>query len=262
MPNDFFKQNKDSILVNVPIMEVYLPFEYTTVTLPGTSQNYYEVVGENVRFYAVANFKVFKTEKEHAEKIEEVLTYPIGIPTMLLSHPSETSVKEMRFNKHYPYEKMVVLTYRQGDAFVVNTNVVKSADNVSGLMSRFEGGKLTNIPPAMTDEVIEVGQIINNMKLKLPSEMIEAFTAERYRDPANPAQKIRFSKASDAVQSNDVVSYNMREEAMQSTTYQGISFEDINSALITATNRKNKGIKDEATVMEKIIRGEKITEDD
>ena len=157
---------------------------------------------------------------------------------------------------------MVVLTYRQGDAFVVNTNVVKSADNVSGLMSRFEGGKLTNIPPAMADEVIEVGQIINNMKLKLPSEMIEAFTAERYRDPANPAQKIRFSKASDAVQSNDVVSYNMREEAMQSTTYQGISFEDINSALITATNRKNKGIKDEATVMEKIIRGEKITEDD
>ena len=129
-------------------------------------------------------------------------------------------------------------------------------------MSRFEGGKLTNIPPAMADEVIEVGQVINNMKLKLPSEMIEAFTAERYRDPANPAQKIRFSKASDAVQSNDVVSYNMREEAMQSTTYQGISFEDINSALITATNRKNKGIKDEATVMEKIIRGEKITDDD
>lgn len=258
MSTKFFRTDKNSILVDVPIIEVYIPYEYMTTSPPGTSNKYYEVLGENVRYYGIANFKVFMSEKEHQEKIEDVLTYPMGIPTMLIAHPTETTVKEMRFNKNYPYEKMIVLTFNKGDAFIVNTNTIKSADNVSGLMSRFEAGKLTNIPPAMTDEVIEFGQEINNIKLKLPSEMIEAFSAERYRDPNNPAQKLRFSKASDDTIANKVVSYNMREEAMQSTTYQGISFEDINSSIITATNRKNAGIVDDATIMEKIIRGEKI----
>ena len=52
---------------------------------------------------------------------------------------------------------------------------------------------------------------------------------------------------------------NAREDAMLSSTFQGITFEDINTALLVADNRHEAGIDEKETVMEQIIKGEKIT---
>lgn len=248
---DFFKVVGEDIIVTAPIVEVYVPYDYFTSQL-------YEVVGDNVRYYAVANFKVFKNEKER-ENRENIATYPLGIPLFVMAHPSEIDTQEVSFKKNGITRRSIVLTFYKDDKFIVNRSCIKSADNVMVLMQRLESGKLDNIPPAMVADMLDYGQQLNSVSLNLPSEMVKIFVAERYHDPNNQSRKLRFSKAKNT--DDDIVSYNMREEAMQSTTYQAVTFEDINSAVITSINRKNAGIKDEPTYMEKIIRGEKIETD-
>ena len=52
-----------------------------------------------------------------------------------------------------------------------------------------------------------------------------------------------------------MISHNMRTDAIQSTTFQGLTHEDVNSALLAAINRKDAGIVDEPTMMERLMRG-------
>lgn len=241
-----FKMKGDSILVNAPVLEVYLPEDYASTGL-------YSVIGTNAKWFAIANFKVFKTEAQ-LEHRDTVPTHPLGIASYILSKPSETDIDNVMFVKDGVERKCIILRFFVGDVFCVDRNLIKSADNVATLMNRLESGKLDNIPPRIVKDIIKLAEDVNGVNLVLPDSHIDALVAERYRDPENYSRKLRFASG----ESNKVVSVNPREDAMMSTTFQGITFENINSAIIVACNRKNAGIKDEETIMEKIIRGEKV----
>ena len=244
-----FKTEKNSIIVTAPIIEVYLPYDYYAAEL-------FERVGENIRYYGVANFKVFNSEKERENK-PSVKTYPMGISSMLIARPTETDTMEVQFTKGGKLHKCIVMTFYKNDLFLVEKNIIKNTDNAFILMNRLEAGKLDNVPPNIQADMLMYAQVLNKINFGLPSELLEIFVSEKYRDPSNPSRKYRFADAS-KIRGDDVVSYNMREDAMQSTAYQGFTHEDINTALITAINRKHDGIVDEPTYMERIIKGEKI----
>lgn len=242
-----FKMKGDAIIVSSPILEVYLPADYADTGL-------YMMIGSNTKWFAVANFKSF-TKEAQLDHREIVPTIPLGISSFFLSTPSETDIDEVLFHKGGIMRKCIILRFFVGDVFCVDRNLIKAADNVVTLMGRLEAGKLDNIPPAIVKDVIKYAQKINGVNLKLPDAHLDAMVAERYRNPDNVNQKYRFSSDSS---SDKIVSVTPREDTMTSTTFQGIAFEDINSSLIAACNRKHDGIKDEATIMEKIVRGEKI----
>lgn len=242
-----FKLNGESIIVTAPILEVYLPEDYAASEL-------YSVVGEYTKWFAIANFKVFKNEAQ-LEHRDEVPTRPIGRATNILSKPSETDIGEVTFVKGGDARKCIILRFYMNDVFCVDRNVIKSADNVAIMMQRLESGKLDNIPPRIVKNVINVSQGINGINLRLPDEHMDAMIAERYRDPKNKNRKLRFSTGDNK---DRVVSVTPREDAVTSTTFQAFTFEDVNNSIIAACNRKDAGIQDEATIMEKIIRGEKI----
>lgn len=244
-----FKKTGSSIIVEAPIVEVYVPFEYSTREL-------YQVVGENVRYFGIANFKVFDNEAqlEHREKPK---TIPFGISAFIDAHPSETEVDDVQFVKDGIYRKCIILRFYKGDAFAVSTDIIKSPDNVSIVMNMLENGKLDNIPANCVAKVIRHAQDINGVNLRLPEEYLRVLVAEKYRDPERRSQKIRYSSNPE---SDTVLSVNSREETMLSSTFQGITFEDINTSILVACNRKEAGIEEKESVMEQIIKGEKVTE--
>lgn len=242
-----FKMKGDSIIVNAPILEVYLPADYASAEL-------YQVIGSNSKWFGIANFKTFRSESQLDHR-EIVPTYPLGISSFILSTPSETDIDDVLFKKDGVIRKCIILRFFVGDVFCIDRNLIKSADNVVILMTRLEAGKLDNVPPHIVKDIIRYAEKINGMNLKLPDSHIDALVAERYRDPNNHSRKLRFSNDNNT---DKVVSVNPREDAMTSTTYQGITFEDINNSIVAACNRKKAGITDEATIMEKIIRGEKV----
>ena len=247
------KKTDNKIIVTSPILEVYLPSEYALKTA------LYNMKGERVEFFGVCNMKEFKKEEDLENRVLSK-TIPIGIPMVLISNPSEIeSNVEVQFYSDGPFRKCIVLRYYKDDEFICNTQCIKSSSNVTVLMEMLENGKLTFFPVKHIPALIQKAQDMNGVNLRLPIESIQAMISERYRDPQHPSKKLRFSNVKD---SDDIVSVTPREETMLSSTYQAFSFEDINSSLIASVNRAKAGIRDEPTIMEQIIRGGTVKDEE
>ena len=238
------------MLVDCYTLEVYLPHEYTTSTYRGTP--YYAVLGTRIKYLAVGNMRFFKTQKE-VDNPENVKSYPLGIPMLIMSEPSEIEVRDIRLSKGGKLRKCVVLTYKKGDAFMVNSETIKSSDAMMMLLFRLEQGKLDHLPPEVVVQILRDCETMNGISLRIPSEEMEIFVAERYRDPSHPSRKYRFH--TENVDQDNMISHNMRTDAIQGTTYQAVMHEDINNALIASINRHDSGIIDEPTTMEAVVRG-------
>lgn len=244
-----FRSMNNAIYVDTYALDVFLPYDYLSKSYRG--YDYYSLVGSKVRFFAVGNMRAYKTKKEMDDPLS-VQTYPLGIPLQITSCPSEIDTRDVRFTKGGPIRRCIVLTYYKDDVFMESQDCIKNHSNVMIVLARQEGGKLDHFPPDAAIELLQDAQSMNNIKLRIPSEAEEIFVAERYRNPANPNQKARFA---DNMNPDKVVTYNMRQESMQTSTYQALTNEDINTSLIVSVNRKNDGVVDDPTLMEMIVRG-------
>lgn len=244
-----FRMANNKIYIDCYGLEVYLPYDYLTAGYRGTQC--YQVVGTKVKFYGIGNMKAFKDKKEMDNSLS-VTASPLGIPMIITSCPSEIDTREVQFVKNGVVRKCIVLTYYKDDVFADNTNLVQSLNHVMILMNRLEGGKLDHIVPDVAVQILQDAQRMNKVKLRIPTEEEEVFIAERYRNPDKQAQKARMGGASDP---DKIVSYNMRQDAMKTTTYQALTHEDINTALIVSANRYNDGTINDPTIMERIVRG-------
>lgn len=245
-----FILDKSRMLVDCYALEVYLPADYVDSAYRGSP--FYSILGTKVKYLAVGNMRFFKSEKE-LETPEEIKCHPLGIPMLIMSEPNEIDVREVRFSKGGPLRKCIVLTYYKGDAFMVNNETIKSTDAMMMILSRLEQGKLDHLPPEIVVQLVRDCETMNGISLRIPSEEMEIFVAERYRDPNHPTRKYRFHTG--AVDPDSMISHNMRTDAMQGTTYQGVMHEDISNSLIAAANRHNSGHIDEPTTIEMVVRG-------
>lgn len=243
------REKDHTVFVDTYAMDVYLPAEYVDKEYRG--HPYYEAAGTKVKFYGVGNMRFYNTEKEFNNP-ETVSVSTLGIPMIITSTPTEIDVRDVTFAKGAPARHCIVLTYYKDDVFMELTSLIQSSTNVMILMALIDGGKITMIPPDDALKILQDVQSMNGVKLRIPPEMEELLISERYRDPENHYKKARLSDNPDP---NKLASLNMRREAMSQTTYQAITHEDINSALISSINRKRNGIVDPPTTMERIVRG-------
>lgn len=249
-----FREAKGSIFVGDYAVEVYLPYGYMGKAYRGFE--YYSIIGSNVRFFGVGMMRIFSNEKE-LENPLSVETIPLGIPMLITSAPSNIDVRDVQYTKNGPIRRCIVLLYYKDDQFMTTTECIKSSNNVMIIMNQLEGGKLDYFPPDAMVQLFQDVQSYNNVKLRIPTEEEEIFVAERYRDPANHNKKARLSETMDP---DKLISYNMRQEGMNTSTYQAWTNEDINTSLIVSSNRHKKGITDKIGPMEAIVRGLDMSE--
>lgn len=244
------KKVNTQMLVDTFAMQVYLPADYAGSGYRALS--YYSVLGSRVKYFAVGNMRFFKNQKE-LDDPESVPCHQLALPTLILSEPTSIDIEEIKLSKGGRPRKCIILTYMRDDLFIVNTECIVNSDITMMLLSRLEMGKLDHLSPEVVVSATRDCERINKINLRIPSEELEIFIAERYRDPAHPSRAYRYHTG--AVDPDDMVSRSMRVDAMQSTTYQGLTHEDVNSALITASNRKMSGVIDDIMPMEAIVRG-------
>lgn len=249
------KQSGNEIFLDSYALEIYLPYDYTEKNYRGNA--YYSVIGTKVQFYGVGNMRFYQNQKEMDIPLS-VKCYELGCPVMITSAPTEIDARDVQFSKGGPVRKCIVLTYYKGDPVVCNTACIKRNENVMITLTRLESGKFSHLSPEAAYGILQDCQTMNKLSLRIPPEVEAIFVAERFRDPAHPSQKARFGDPAPAP--DQYLSYNMRQEAMKSTTYQAFTHEDINASLITSINKKNKGIMDRPTTMERIVRGMDMTD--
>ena len=245
------REENDKILVDCHAMDVFLPESYIGSGYRGES--YYSVYGNLIKYYALGNMRFYRNEKE-VENPLSVKTYVLGVPTVITSKPSEISTGNVQFTADGPVRKCVILRYYKNDEFMCSQNTIATFYHMMMLTNRLNGGKITFIPPHLMPSIIEQAERMNYQNLRLPKEEIEMLISERYRDPNHPSRRLRFATGL-SPDSDRIVSYRMRDDAMQTTTFQAITHEDINKSLIASVNRKKRGIHNEPTVTERIVRG-------
>lgn len=242
--SDIFKYSGDQILVDTYGLELYLPFEYS-------NNGFYRMLGNKVEWLGIANYKAFGSEKE-MENRDAVPTYPIAISGFITSKPFEVDIGDVKFVKGGVERHSLILRFFKNDIFVVNKNIIKSVDNLKAIMSLLESGKLENIPVEHIPSALNKAQETSNVKLALSQSYLDVIAIEHYRNPDNVAQKYRHGETN---KTGAVRAINAREESMSASTFQMVSFEDINTSMLASCNRDDKGIRDEATAIEKIIKG-------
>lgn len=242
------KEVDNKMIVDVPILEIYLPVEYK-------DRGLYYMKGPLVEFFGVCNMKTFKTEDE-LEHRESVKTVPVGLALMITSNPTEIDIETVKFSPTSPQRKCVILRYYKNDELMTNTSCIISSDNVGNFVTLLENGKLDFIPVKYIRDILDRSERINKTNLRLSLEAKDAMIIECYRDPHNINRSLRHAKNRD---SDVVLSPTSREESMLSSTYQAFTFEDINSSLLASVNRARAGVVEEPTVMERIIRGDTVT---
>lgn len=245
-----FRTEKDKILVDCFAVDVFLPESYIGSEYRGAS--YYSVYGNLIKFYALGNIRFYKNDKELQNPLS-TKTYVLGIPTVVTSKPSEISTQDVQFTQNGPIRKCIVLRYYRNDEFLCTQNTIATFYHMMMLTNRLNGGKITFIPPHLMPSIIEQAERMNYQDLRLPKEEIEMLVSERYRDPDHPSRRVRFATELNP-DSDRILSYRMRDDAMQTTTFQAITHEDINKSLVASVNRKRKGIRNNPTVTERIVR--------
>ena len=246
-----FKVQNDVAYVDAYAMELYLPYDYLEKAYRGT--RYYELAGNKVRFYCVGNMRFFQNAKE-METPNKIKSYVIGVPMIVTGIPSEIDTRDIMLSANGVLRKSIVLTFYRNDIFIENMNCLQTSNNVMILMNRIESGRLDHVLPDDAAQILQDVQTMNKAKLRIPSEEEELMIAERYRDPSNHMKKARMHEG-EITDPDDLVSLNMRQEAQAATTYQAIVHEDMNTSLITSVNRFDKGIVDEVSPMEAVVRG-------
>lgn len=245
-----FKEVGEKIIVDCYAVELYLPADYMGSAYRGES--YYSLLGTKVRFYGVGNFRFFDNEKQ-MENPDPVPCYPFGIPMLITTEPADIDVRDVRFKPNGRVRKCIVLTFMKGDAFLMNTEVIKTSAPVMITLSRLEQGKLDHVPPEVALGIFRDCERMNGMNFRIPSEETEVFVCERYRDPDKPGRQYRYHTG--AADPDNVISYNMRTDAIERNTFMSVMHEDISTSLIASCNRTAAGQFDEPGTFEKLIRG-------
>lgn len=245
-----FRLDKEKAYVDAYAMEYYIPHHMIDKMYRG--YKYYELAGTKVKFFGVGNMRFFSSEKEMEDPFS-IKVHTLGIPMMLTCEPDTIEVRDIKFTKGGKPRKSVVLTFYRGSVFVDNLNLLQNGNNIMVLMTLIESGKLDNVLPDEAAEIFRDVQVMNKAKLRIPPEEEEIMISERYRDATNHMKKARYHEGKFS-SPDEIVSLNMRQEAMKSTTYQAITHEDINTSLISSVNRKRAGIVDEPTPSEAVVR--------
>lgn len=245
------KENDQKIIVDCYAVDVFIPAEYVGSEYRGTP--YYSVIGNQVKYFAgLCNIRFYQNEKEFNNPLS-VKTYVLGTPTTILCKPTDIDTRDVQFTKGGPVRKRIVLTFYKNDEFCANRNCIMNSAHMMMLLMRIKGGKIDAIPPQILYSIVRDCEKMNGMNLRIADEELQAFISERFRDPNDPTKRLRHSNSDE--HSDRTLTYRMRDDAMQTTTFQAITHEDINNSLITSINRKHKGIVNEPTSVERIVRG-------
>ena len=139
--------------------------------------------------------------------------------------------------------KCTVLTY-QKEHKIMNDSIVQDSDNVEAYLSFITKGKVPSIVPyEKSIKIWRKNQSMNKGNFGVRPEIEELILASSYRWRGNPNIKFAHVIGKDLkVSQYDYVMNNLRQICQYTSTFNGLTFEDMDTMITTSLNRtRNKG---------------------
>jgi hypothetical protein len=243
MNHKFTKEVDGQILYNGTKMELFVPDDFFKMNLA-------EEVGQS--YYIFGSLRAFHYSNKNDDRskaIQSTLCYPLKFYTI----PDEVSQEEIDIGNGE--QKYTVLTYYNNGVLFTNSEIIRNVDNLSYFVTMLTEGRLDIIEYSKMARMLQLCKYYNNVNFGTPAMYEEVIIADYYRDPDDPTRSARFA----ANETNKKHFYSrgitQREKVSFTSTFSGITFEDITSMITMADNAKRENRKETISDVEKVSLG-------
>ncbi len=205
--------------------------------------------GNTIKCLGVFNVAFFDTNGKVIER------RMLNLPTWINLFVYESDVRRLKLQGDVEEIDYRVITYYK-DMKIMPSKLVKDGDNVEGYLDFIMKGKIpNNIKYSDALRIWMKNQKMNGASLGVPSAELEMILSVYYRYKDDPTKKFSTVIGSDkSVSEYDYVMKNTRQICQYTSTYAGITFEDIDSMITTSINRTKRKEKELDAPTESILK--------
>lgn len=237
-------ENNGQILYNGIKMELFIPDSFFKSGLA-------EEVGSS--FYVFGNLRSLhytNKDDDRSKAKEAILYYPLKFYTK----PNTITQEKIDFGDED--QKYWVLTYYKDDIVMTTSEVIQDANNVQALMNLLMSGKLDIIEYDKIPNMIQLCKYYNGVNFGVPAAYEEVMVSDYYRSKKDPAIPARFEAAMTKDPHYYAKGITEREKVSFTSTFSGLTFEDMTTMLTMADNAKRDGREEIKSDVERVSLGE------
>lgn len=227
----YFKSDNQYLYLESPYAEFYIPKVYFD------GGKFAEDRGSIIETLGLFYVGIFKDGELSEMKI-------FNVPTMMNLFVNDSEERDVKLpGENNDLTPCKVIKYSKGNK-ITNAGVIEDASNVESFLDLIIKGKIpSNIPYNETLNIWRKNQELNSAHLGVPSVILELILSVTYRDKNDPGRK--FSRVIGEHPETSQYAYvtsNFRQVCQYTSTFAGLTFEDIDSMITTSLNRtRNKG---------------------
>ncbi|MEI2423368.1 hypothetical protein V6O07_24075 [Arthrospira platensis SPKY2] len=242
----FLKEKDNKAIFVGDYMECYVPQSYFDKGMASTE-------GECINVLGVFNLRVATSDKQDISKLP-LKTF--NVPTMISMKPTVIERKELSLTSDSKPEIYSILKFYNGDELMTTLEVAATVDNTELFMMKL-------LTEGKVPSTIKYGDVfllylrnleLNNMNLDTPGAVLSVIVSETYRYNKDNAIPLRKVLGKGKCTELDYNTANMRAICSYSSTFAGMTFEDLDAMIISAVNKKRYNSSNAYSPVEKIIK--------
>ena len=242
--SNILKEENGQILYNGIKMELFIPDTFFKSTLA-------EEVGSSFYIFGALKSLHYTSKNDDRSKAKKaVLCYPMRFYTI----PDE--VDQEKLDMGDGEQKYWVLTYYKNAVFMTTSEIIRSPDNLQYLINLMMGGKLDIVEYAKIPTMIQMCKYYNGVDFEVPAMYEQVMVADYYRSKNDITKPARFEAAVTRDPHYYAKGISEREKVSFTSTFSGVTYEDIVAMLTMADNAKRSGKKEVISEVEKVSLGE------
>ena len=229
----YFKSDGKYIYLEADYAEFYLPESYFD-----ENGKFAEDKGDTIRTLGVFNVGIFEKDK-----LKEMRVFNVPTWIELFSHNTENRIVNIANKKGDIEEvKCKVLNYQKG-AKIMSSSVIQDSSNAEDYMNLIIKGKLPScIPYSRMMDMWSKNLNLNNVGFGVMNVINEMILAAMCRDKRDPSKKFAHVVTTELLTDYDYKMNNVRQICQYTSTFNALTFEDMDSMITTSLNRtKTKG---------------------
>lgn len=236
----------NSVIFNGDVLNIYIP----TKSFERKQAKY------NGEYITTMGMFIFEIQTfEQIEKGMSGIFHRLTIPNNIDFQYTDSSKFKGKIDK-YPNDEYTVFRLEKGDKFIANVFVQQISSAVITFVKALHGGSM---PKSISyDEILGLYHNVlelNNVSLNAPSLIYELSIAEVCRSKKDQSRPFR-----DAVNKKpdmsryDYVNINLNKLPMLNSTFSGLTFENMNDAIIKSLDRTETGGEEKFSPLERPIK--------
>lgn len=247
--NEFIEHN-GNIIVNVPYMEAYIPYDLFS-DAEFKSAIAYEY-NDYVCMIGIFNMRCFDTEEPEDRNASKLRTFTY--PNMINTYPDSHSKEKLTLIPGNEPEEYMVLKYYKGN-IMMEADIKQDSINCERFIELLNKGKIPSTVPYDDLLLLWLKNLkINGIDAGVPALILQIIISELCRDRKDPSKQFRkIVGKNPEIPHTDYYPANTNTVSAYSSVFAGLTFEKVAEKLTTSINMTLEGKEQIKSPIEQVL---------